>query len=167
MRSTAPRTRSESHSPNHSQLLVFSLPLVLSSCSVPPPAYQTRGGLCERIRWQRGRRASAAARRGATPARSPNEQEGKENGVRGPLALKLRPIRSMEVKEAARAMSAVTSVLEQRPAASIRREDGISAGAVGTNGPSCPADPDPVLRCWSSLRALGAKRRSAVEGKGR
>ena len=139
MRSTAPRTRSESHSPNHSQLLVFSLPLVLSSCSVPPPAYQTRGGLCERIRWQRGRHASAAARRGATPARSPNEQEGKENGVRGPLALKLRPMRSMEVKEAARAMSAVTSVLQQRAAASIRREDDISAaGAVGTTRSKAP-----------------------------
>ena len=111
---------------------------MLSSCSVPPPAYQTRGGLCERIRWQRGRRASAAARRGATPARSPNEQEGKENGVRGPLALKLRPMRSMEVKEAARAMSAVTSVLQQRAAASIRREDGISTRAVGTTCSKAP-----------------------------
>ena len=45
----------------------------------------------------------------------------------------------MEVKEAARAMSAVTSVLQQRAAASIRREDDISAaGAVGTTRSKAP-----------------------------
>ena len=44
----------------------------------------------------------------------------------------------MEVKEAARAMSAVTSVLQQRAAASIRREDGISTRAVGTTCSKAP-----------------------------
>ena len=71
----------------------------------------------------------------------------------------------MEVKEAARAMSAVTSVLQQRAAASIRREDGISTRAVGTTcsksakRPSRLADMDPVLRRRAKLRGQGAKTR--------
>ena len=45
------------------------------------------------------------------PARSPNEQPGRKGEPRELEGeLELRPMRSMEIKEAARAMSAVTQV---------------------------------------------------------